>query len=104
MWFRTPSKPVDALITFLIVLVFQCFIFAVRISANIAVAKDPTLQGHHLFGYGVLFGFGFFAAFLFFVSGSVKFLMVKEEQKQQFSKIMRWNWELFLFWNFSGHC
>ncbi len=91
MWFRTPPKPVDALITFLIALALQCYMLAIGIHANIMAGKDPSLQGHHFFAHGVLAGFGFLASLLLFVSGSVKLISVKEEQRREFRKVMLWN-------------
>ncbi len=91
MWFRTPPKPVDALITFLMALVFQGLVFTVRIYASIMIAKDPSLQGRQMFSQGVLAGFGLLAALLLFVIGSVKLLTVKKEEMCELKKVMLWN-------------
>lgn len=91
MWIRTPPKPVDALITFIMAAALQFFVLAVWMHANAWAGRDPSLQGHHLFGHGVFLGFGFLASLVFFAAGSVKFLAVKEEEKRAFRKVMLWN-------------
>jgi len=94
--FRTPPKPVDALITFLMSLAFQCAILIIRLSIISQLKHDPTLQGYHLFGDAVLSGLAFLFSFSFFLAGFVKLLVSKKEDKLKFAKVIRWNYGLVI--------
>ena len=97
MWFRTPPKPVDALITFLMSLVFQGAILTIKLSVISELKHDTTLGGRHFFFHSLATFFAMFLSFLLLVGGCVKLLMVKKEEKYRFPKVMRWNYGLMLF-------
>ncbi len=85
MWFRTPPKPVDVLITFLMSLSLQGFVAVLKI-AYLVYGRFPYLDIRVIFA--VLF------SFLLFLGGLIKLSAIRKEQKYNFPKVMCWNYRL----------